>query len=106
LREDPDIILVGECVTLRPSSGHHAAATAPVFGTLHTQALQTVDRIIDVFRRTSKQNRQTLSEALKALCANPVQAHGQERRIAAFEILSSTPPSPISCGRQNHQLPA
>ncbi len=84
LREDPDIILVGEMRDLETIElAITAAATGHlVFGTLHTQsASKTVDRIIDVFPADQQNKiRQTLSEALTGHCgANAVQAPGQKR---------------------------
>ena len=73
LREDPDIILVGEMRDLETIQlAIEAAATGHlVFGTLHTQsASKTVDRIIDVFpANQQEQIRSTLSDSLKAVVA-------------------------------------
>src|SRR5271168_4143672 len=73
LREDPDIIMVGEMRDLETIElAITAAATGHlVFGTLHTQsAAKTVDRIIDVFPADQQNKvRQTLSEALKGVIA-------------------------------------
>ena len=73
LREDPDVILVGEMRDLETIElALTAAATGHlVFGTLHTSsAAKTVDRVIDVFT-TSQQNqvRATLAESLKGVVA-------------------------------------
>jgi len=73
LREDPDIILVGEMRDLETIQlAIEAAATGHlVFGTLHTQsAAKTVDRIIDVFpANQQEQIRSTLADSLKAVIA-------------------------------------
>jgi twitching motility protein PilT len=95
LREDPDIILVGEMrdletielALLAASTGHL------VFGTLHTtSAAKTVDRIIDVFP-AGQQNkiRTTLSEALKGVVAqNLFRRIDKKGRVAALEVLVFT----------------
>jgi twitching motility protein PilT len=92
LREDPDIILVGEMRDLETIElALTAAATGHlVFGTLHTSnAPKTVDRIIDVFP-TNQQNqvRAGLSESLKGVVAqNLFKRIDQAGRCAALEIL-------------------
>jgi twitching motility protein PilT len=92
LREDPDIILVGEMRDLETIElAITAAATGHlVFGTLHTQsAAKTVDRIIDVFPADQQNKiRQTLSEALKGIVAQTLFKRADKKgRVAAFEIL-------------------
>src|ERR1700740_1262690 len=92
LREDPDIVLVGELRDLETIElAITAAATGHlVFGTLHTQsAAKTVDRIIDVFPADQKKKvRQTLSEALKGVIAQTLfKRIDKKGRTAAFEIL-------------------
>ena len=92
LREDPDILLVGEMRDLETIElAITAAATGHlVFGTLHTQsASKTVDRIIDVFPADQQNKiRQTLSEALKGVVAQTLFKRCDKKgRIAAFEIL-------------------
>jgi twitching motility protein PilT len=92
LREDPDIILVGEMRDLETIElAITAAATGHlVFGTLHTQsASKTVDRIIDVFPEGQQNKiRQTLSEALKGIVAQTLfKRIDKKGRVAAFEIL-------------------
>jgi twitching motility protein PilT len=92
LREDPDIILVGEMRDLETIElALTAAATGHlVFGTLHTSnAPKTIDRIIDVFP-TNQQNqvRAGLSESLKGVVAqNLFKRIDQAGRCAALEIL-------------------
>ena len=95
LREDPDVVLVGEMrdletielALLAASTGHL------VFGTLHTtSAAKTVDRIIDVFP-SGQQNkiRTTLSEALKGVVAqNLFRRIDKKGRVAALEVLVFT----------------
>ncbi|MBI3328815.1 MAG: type IV pilus twitching motility protein PilT [Nitrospinae bacterium] len=96
LREDPDIILVGEMRDLETIQlAIEAAATGHlVFGTLHTQsASKTVDRIIDVFpANQQEQIRSTLSESLKAVVAQTLFKRVDVKgRCAALEILICTP---------------
>ncbi len=95
LREDPDVILVGEMrdletielALLAASTGHL------VFGTLHTtSAAKTVDRIIDVFPANQQNKiRTTLSEALKGVVAqNLFRRVDKKGRVAALEVLVFT----------------
>ena len=96
LREDPDIILVGEMRDLETISlAIEAAVTGHlVFGTLHTpSAAKTVDRVIDVFPADQQnQIRNTLSEALKGVVAqNLFKRIDKKGRVAALEILVVTP---------------
>ena len=95
LREDPDIILVGEMRDLETISlALEAAATGHlVFATLHTQsATKTVDRIIDVFPADQQpQIRTTLSETLKAVIAQTLfKRIDIKGRCAALEVLIGT----------------
>lgn len=92
LREDPDIILVGEMRDLETISlAIEAAATGHlVFGTLHTpSAAKTVDRIIDVFPSAQQnQIRSTLSEALVGVISqNLFRRIDKPGRVAAIEVL-------------------
>ncbi len=95
LREDPDIILVGE---MRDLETIRLALTAAetghlVFGTLHTNsAAGTVDRIIDVFPADEQdQIRVMLSDTLKGVIAQRLlPRHDGSGRVAAIEILSGT----------------
>jgi twitching motility protein PilT len=96
LREDPDIILVGEMRDLETIQlAIEAASTGHlVFGTLHTQsAAKTVDRIIDVFpANQQEQIRSTLSDSLKAVIAQTLfKRIDIKGRCAALEILICTP---------------
>jgi twitching motility protein PilT len=96
LREDPDIILVGEMRDLETIElALEAASTGHlVFGTLHTQnAAKTVDRIIDVFpAHQQAQIRTTLSESLKGVIAqNLFKRIDKKGRMAVLEVLVITP---------------
>ncbi|MCB9833635.1 MAG: type IV pilus twitching motility protein PilT [Planctomycetes bacterium] len=96
LREDPDIILVGEMRDLETIKLALTAAETGhlVFGTLHTNsAAGTVDRIIDVFPADEQdQIRVMLSEALRGVVAQRLlPKKGGKGRCAAIEILSVTP---------------
>lgn len=96
LREDPDIILVGEMRDLETIQlAIEAAATGHlVFGTLHTQsAAKTIDRIIDVFpANQQEQIRSTLADSLKAVVAQTLFKRVDIKgRCAALEILICTP---------------
>ena len=96
LREDPDIILVGEMRDLETIElALTAAATGHlVFGTLHTpSAAKTIDRVIDVFPAAQQnQIRNTLSESLKGVVAqNLFKRIDVKGRVAALEILVVTP---------------
>lgn len=95
MREDPDIILIGEMRDLETIElALVAAATGHlVFGTLHTpSAAKTVDRIIDVFPAEQQNKiRATLSEALKGVIAqNLFKRIDKKGRVAALEILVFT----------------
>ncbi|MBF0563816.1 MAG: type IV pilus twitching motility protein PilT [Nitrospirae bacterium] len=95
LREDPDIILVGEMRDLETIAlALEAASTGHlVFGTLHTQsATKTVDRVVDVFPANQQaQIRTTLSESLKGVVAqNLFKRIDKKGRCAALEILVIT----------------
>lgn len=96
LREDPDIILVGEMRDLETISlAIEASATGHlVFGTLHTSsAAKTVDRIIEVFpTNQQEQIRNTLSDGLRAVVAqNLFKRIDKKGRCAALEIMIATP---------------
>ena len=91
LREDPDVILVGEMRDLETIQLAITAAETGhlVFGTLHTSsAAKTVDRIIDVFPSGQQgQVRSQLSETLKGVMAQTLLRKVGGGRIAAIEIL-------------------
>jgi len=96
LREDPDIIMVGEMRDLETISlAVEAASTGHlVFGTLHTQsAAKTVDRIIDVFPHDQQEQiRATLSDSLQAVVAQTLfKRRDTKGRCPALEILIATP---------------
>jgi twitching motility protein PilT len=111
LREDPDIILVGEMRDLETIElAITAAATGHlVFGTLHTQsAAKTVDRIIDVFPGDQQNKiRQTLSEALKGVIAqNLFRRIDRKGRIAGLEVLVvNTAVANLIREGKTHQIP-
>jgi len=112
LREDPDIILVGELRDLETISlAIEAASTGHlVFGTLHTSsAAKTVDRIIEVFPSTEQaQIRSTLSDGLRAVVAQVLFKRVDKKgRCAAMEILIATPAvrNLIREGK-THQIPS
>jgi twitching motility protein PilT len=95
LREDPDVILVGE---MRDLETIRLAMTASetghlVFGTLHTSsAAKTVDRIVDVFPANEKEMIRTmLSESLRAVISQSLLKRCGGGRIAAHEIMIGTP---------------
>ncbi|MDG4476536.1 type IV pilus twitching motility protein PilT [Thiovibrio frasassiensis] len=96
LREDPDIIMVGEMRDLETISlAMEAAMTGHlVFGTLHTlNANKTVDRIIEIFPSSQQaQVRSTLADALKAVVSQTLFKRVDIKgRCAALEILICTP---------------
>ncbi|MEP4547716.1 MAG: type IV pilus twitching motility protein PilT [Saccharospirillum sp.] len=95
LREDPDIILVGE---LRDLETIRLALTAAetghlVFGTLHTtSAAKTIDRVVDVFPAEEKSMvRSMLSESLQAVISQTLLKKNGGGRVAAHEIMIGTP---------------
>jgi twitching motility protein PilT len=94
LREDPDIILVGEMRDLETIRlALEAAETGHmVFGTLHTSsAAKTIDRIIDVFPASEKSMvRSMLSESLAAVVSQTLLKKIGGGRIAAHEIMICT----------------
>jgi len=95
LREDPDVILVGE---MRDLETIRLALTGAetghlVFGTLHTSsAAKTIDRIVDVFPAAEKDMvRSMLSESLRAVISQTLLKKVGGGRIAAHEIMIGTP---------------
>ncbi len=96
LREDPDVILVGE---MRDLETIRLALTAAetghlVFGTLHTSsAAKTIDRIVDVFPAAEKEMvRSMLSESLRAVISQTLlKTKDESGRVAAHEIMIGTP---------------
>jgi twitching motility protein PilT len=96
LREDPDVILVGE---LRDLETIRLALTAAetghlVFGTLHTSsAAKTIDRVVDVFPADEKEMvRAMLSESLRAVISQTLlKTKDGQGRVAAHEIMIGTP---------------
>jgi len=95
LREDPDIILVGE---MRDLETIRLALTAAetghlVFATVHTtSAAKTIDRVIDVFPTTEKEMVRTmLSESLRSVISQTLLKKVGGGRVAAYEIMIGTP---------------
>ncbi len=112
LREDPDIILVGEMRDLETISlAIEAASTGHlVFGTLHTMsAPKTIDRIIEVFPATQQaQIRSTLSDGIRAVIAQTLFKRVDKKALCvALEILIATPAARnlIREGK-THQIPS
>lgn len=96
LREDPDVVLVGEMRDLETIQLAITAAETGhlVFGTLHTNnAAKTVDRIIDVFPPDRQsQIRTMLSESLRGVIAQQLLLRTDGKgRVAAYEVLVATP---------------
>lgn len=96
LREDPDVILIGE---MRDLETIRLALTAAetghlVFGTLHTaSAAKTIDRIVGVFPAEEKEMMRTmLSESLEAVISQTlIKTKDESSRVAAHEIMIATP---------------
>jgi twitching motility protein PilT len=111
LREDPDIILVGEMRDLETIELAITAASTGhlVFGTLHTQSAgKTVDRIIDVFPADQQNKiRATLSEALKGIVAQSLfKRIDKKGRVAAMEVLVfTTAVANLVREAKTHQIP-
>ena len=96
LREDPDVILVGEMRDIETIGLALSAAETGhlVFGTLHTSsAAKTIDRVVDVFPAAEKEMvRAMLSESLRAVISQTLcKTKDGEGRIAAHEIMIATP---------------
>jgi twitching motility protein PilT len=95
LREDPDVILVGELRDLETIRLALSAAETGhvVFGTLHTSsAAKTIDRIVDVFPAEEKSMvRSMLSESLQGVVSQTLLKKNGGGRIAAHEIMIGTP---------------
>ncbi len=95
LREDPDVILVGEMRDLETIRLALSAAETGhlVFGTLHTSsAAKTIDRIVDVFPAAEKEMvRAMLSESLRAVISQTLLKKKGGGRVAAHEIMIGTP---------------
>ncbi|WP_027711008.1 type IV pilus twitching motility protein PilT [Dickeya chrysanthemi] len=111
LREDPDVLLLGE---LRDSETIRLALTAAetghlVLATLHTRrAVQAVDRLVDVFPAEEKAFvRAQLAASLQAVVAQKLLPGAQRGRVALFEILLATPAvSNLIREGKTHQLPS
>lgn len=110
LREDPDVILIGE---LRDSETIRLALTAAetghlVLATLHTRgAAQAVERLIDTFPAEEKAwVRSQLAGSLQAVLAQTLEADKQGGRVALFELLVNTPAvANLIREGKTHQLP-
>jgi len=110
LREDPDVILLGE---LRDSETIRLALTAAetghlVLATLHTRgAAQAIERLIDSFPAQEKDPvRSQLAGSLRAVLSQKLESDKQEGRVALYELLINTPAAGnlIREGK-SHQLP-
>lgn len=112
LREDPDIILVGELRDLETISLALTAAETGhlVFGTLHTNsAVKTIDRIIDVFPSGQQaQIRAMLAESLRGVVAQTLFTRADKMgRVAAFEVMKGTRAvANLIREGKNHQIPS
>jgi len=96
LREDPDVILVGEMRDLETMSNAIRAAETGhlVFATLHTNsAASTVDRVVDSFPASQQEQiRLMLSNSLEAvLCQQLLPRAGMPGRVCAMEVMIATP---------------
>ena len=95
LREDPDVILVGEMRDLETIRLALSAAETGhlVFGTLHTSsAAKTIDRVVDVFPAAEKDMiRAMLSESPRAVISQTLLKKNGGGRVAAHEIMIGTP---------------
>ena len=95
LRQDPDVILVGEMRDLETISTAITAAETGhlVFGTLHTKgAANTIDRVIDVFPpEQQEQIRIQLADVLECAIAKALLPKVGGGRVPAYEILVATP---------------
>src|SRR5262249_42491836 len=93
LREDPDVILIGELRDMEPIALTAAETGIRVFGTLHTSgASRTVDRIVNVFpARRQEQIRSMLADSLRLIVSQQLvrRADGSERVLVA-EVLVNT----------------
>ena len=112
LREDPDVILVGEMRDLETVSLALTAAETGhlVFGTLHTSgAPSTINRIIDVFPpEQQEQIRAQISTSLKMVITQRLlKTKDGEARVAAFEVMKCTPPiQNLIREAKIHQIPS
>ena len=112
LREDPDVILVGEMRDLETISLALTAAETGhlVFGTLHTSgAPSTINRIIDVFPpEQQEQIRAQISTSLKMVMTQRLlKTKDGQGRVAAFEVMKCTPPiQNLIREAKIHQIPS
>ncbi|MBE3562534.1 MAG: PilT/PilU family type 4a pilus ATPase [Hydrogenibacillus schlegelii] len=111
LRQDPDVILVGEMRDLETIATAITAAETGhlVLSTLHTKnAAQTIDRIIDVFPAAQQnQVRQQLSATLRAVVSQRLLPRRGRGRVALAEILINTPAvANLIRQQKTHQIPS
>ena len=112
LREDPDVILVGELRDLETVGLALTAAETGhlVFGTLHTSgAPETINRIIDVFPpEQQSQIRAQISTSLKMVVTQRLlKTKDGQGRVAAFEVMKCTPPiQNLIREAKIHQIPS
>jgi len=112
LREDPDVILVGELRDLETVGLALTAAETGhlVFGTLHTSgAPETINRIIDVFPpEQQSQIRAQISSSLKMVVTQRLlKTKDGQSRVAAFEVMKCTPPiQNLIREAKIHQIPS
>lgn len=111
LRQDPDVLLLGELRDLETISGALTAAETGhlVLATLHTQgAAQTIDRIVDVFpAHRQNQVRAQLALTLKAVVSQELLRRADGRgRVVAAEVMITTPAiSNLIRDERHHQIP-
>ncbi len=111
LREDPDVILVGEMRDLETIAMAMTAAETGhlVLGTLHTRgAAQTVDRIVDIFPpHQQEQIRIQLAESLEMVISQVLlpSADGKRRLLASEVMVCTTAIRQLIRGKKTHQLP-
>lgn len=111
LREDPDIVMVGEMrdtetMALAIETAHTGHL---VFGTLHTNnVIATVDRIIDMFpSEQHNQVRGSLAEVLRGIVCQVLCKRTNRGRIGAYEVLSSNPAiANLIRSEKTHQIPS
>ena len=94
LREDPDVILIGEMRDQETIAAALSAETATWFGTLHTNsAAKTINRIIDIFPTTSSpRSARSCPSCSRVVCQHLLKNTDDKGRAAAIEILVPTSP--------------
>jgi len=94
LRQDPDVVLVGEMRDLETIAAALTIAETGhlTFGTLHTNSCaQTMNRIIDVFRRRSRRRCGPSSRSCWRACSHRPSSQGRGGRVMSLEIMTATP---------------